>query len=53
VSDLRARLDQHILPAFDACKIDRVAVVAIERRFAPLTWFQTNLPSAAADGVQN
>ena len=31
VCDLRARLDQHILPAFGACKIDRVAVVAIEQ----------------------
>src|SRR5208282_4672302 len=31
VCDLRARLDQNILPAFGACKIDRVAVVAIEQ----------------------
>jgi len=31
VCDLRARLDQHILPAFGARKIDRVAVIAIEQ----------------------
>jgi integrase len=31
VSDLRARLDKHILPLFGAQKLDRISVVAVER----------------------
>ena len=31
VSDLRSRLDKHILPAFGAQKLDRIAVAAVEK----------------------